>query len=84
MLTPEEYAARHREAFRAAFDYLNNHFPPGTDDVYWKATDLDGSLICAKGKDNPLLPLLMTAVVDYLEKESKLRRKEYGDTTPED
>ena len=76
ILTPEEYATRHKQAFRSAFDYLNTHFPPKHDANWWGITSIDGSTEYAKHEDNRLLLYLLSAAVQYLEDETKLRKEE--------
>ena len=79
ILKPEEYIARHKKAFRIAFDFLNAHFPPIVDDEYWNKTAAD--LVPARGKDPDwLVDELLCAVYAYLEKEYKLRRNQDAET----
>ena len=74
IVSPEQYVARHKRAFRVAFDYLNAHFPPTADDEYWdKAVKDLGECVRAE-KDEPLASELLIAIFSYLEKEYKLRR----------
>lgn len=72
-MTPEEYAKKHKTAFRVAFDFLNAHFPPGPDPEWWEhaAKDLSeaGTLNC----DNELAMELLVGVYNYIETEWKRR-----------
>lgn len=73
--SPEEYVAKHRQAFRTAFDFLNAHFPPEHDSEWWEKTSFDLGTTAAGAGENELTKILLLAVTDYLEQESKLRRE---------
>lgn len=75
-MTPEEYVQRHKKAFRVAFDYLNDHFPPGEDDDWWERAAMDASRVYAENGCDPLQLQLLAGVCEYLETEWKERRKE--------
>lgn len=79
ILKPEEYAARHKQAFRAAFDYLNDHFPPETDPEWWQRLAKDCSAVSIVCGENKLVIGLLIGVMDYLENEMKLRREKDGE-----
>lgn len=70
-MTPEEYFATHKAAFRVSFDFLNAHFPPGSDDEWWRKASDD--LLAAANGQGQLACLLLTAVYDYLNDEWKRR-----------
>ena len=76
-MTPEEYAKKHKAAFRTAFDFLNRHFPPGTDPEWWTQACADVSKENDLA-DNNLATELLLAVYNYLEVEYKERRKADG------
>ena len=78
-MTPEEYGRAHKTAFRVAFDFLTEHFPPGTDDDWWEQTAHDGSVAYAKGGYDPLQLELLVGVCNYLEKEWRNRQNVKGD-----
>jgi len=78
-MTPEEYADRHRKAFRCAFDYLNDHFPPGITDEWWAQAAQDLSDYGIAAGENALIIQLLPAVFLYLDDERK-RRYEHGET----
>lgn len=79
ILTPEQYVERHKRAFRAAFDYLNAHFPPNPDDSgYWERAARDVS--AAASVHNPLGEKLLLSVYEYLEDEFMKRRNGHGRT----
>lgn len=79
-LTPEQYASQHKQAFRIAFDFLNEHFPPVNDDGWWKKTADDVTLIGNEFGENRSLVCLMSGVYEYLSEENE-RRKQYGVAT---
>jgi hypothetical protein len=80
MMTAEQYAKMHKEAFRCAFDYLNQHFPPGDDQAWWERTAKDVSYASMSQDDNLLAMELLTAVCNYLEKEYLQRREDDAKT----
>lgn len=73
-LTTEEYLARHKRAFRVAFDFLNAHFPPLHATDWWDMTANDLAKIGRENEDNPLLVELIIGIYNYLEKEEKVLR----------
>lgn len=78
-MTPEEYARMHQKAFRVAFDFLNQHFPPADSDEWWlKMADDCGKASVSCG-ENRLLMELLSGIANYLGKEFK-RRNENGGT----
>ena len=76
--TPEMYAHRHKAAFRAAFDFLNAHFPPGDGTEWWDSVAKDASKASADADDERLTIHLIAGVMDYLEDEWRKRRNEDG------
>lgn len=66
-MTPEEYAKMHQKAFRCAFDYLNQHFPPGNTDEWWKQAAQDLSDFSVAAGENRLVIELLSGVYWYLE-----------------
>ena len=72
-MTPEEYAKEHQKAFRTAFDFLNAHFPPAEDPVWWDQTAKDCSAASVKAGEGVLTTELLTSVMIYLGKEYKRR-----------
>lgn len=76
-MTPEEYAKAHQKAFRCAFDFLHEHFPPGDTDGWWIQTAQDCSAASVAFGETPFVIELLTAVMNYLGTEYK-RRKENG------
>ena len=79
-MSPEEYAKSHQKAFRAAFDFLNTHFPPGPDLAWWDQVAKECSAISAKHNDDHLTIYLLVGVMHYIEDEYKERRKNNGET----
>ena len=72
-MTPEKYAAMHQKAFRTAFDYLNAHFPPGSDPDWWDKAAKELSAASVQAGENILVLELLNAVYNYLESERKRR-----------
>ena len=74
-MTPEEYAKMHQKAFRVAFDFLNAHFPPGSDDEWWlrSARELADTSVAAG--ENKLVIELLNGVFSYLSDECKRREE---------
>ena len=66
-MTPEEYAKAHQKAFRCAFDFLTNHFPPGQDSEWWEQAAQDLSAFSIAAGENRLAIELLSGVYDYLE-----------------
>ena len=60
------YDARHKQAFRIAFDALNEAFPPEDTAEYWERTYERLKGIYNHHRDNPLCKALMVAIVNYL------------------
>lgn len=79
-MTPEEYAKMHQKAFRTAFDYLNTHFPPGTDDAWWDQAAKELSAASVKAGEGKLVIELLDAVYEYIAYEYHRREKERGKT----
>ena len=77
-MTPEEYAKMHQKAFRCAFDYLNQHFPPRMDPEWWEQAAKDLSKFSIAAGENRLVIELLSGVYDYLEFIWKERREEDG------
>jgi len=77
--SPEEYAKRHQKAFRAAFDFLNKHFPPGDGEEWWLGVAKDADIASIENGENKLVNGLIAGVMDYIEDEWK-RRKCNGKT----
>lgn len=73
-MTPEEYARLHQKAFRCAFDFLNQHFPPGDDDEWWLKTAQDCSAASVAFGETPIVIELLNAVMNYLGQEYEKRR----------
>ena len=73
-MTPEEYAKNHQQSFRAAFDFLASHFPPGMDPDWWVKTGQDVTKVSVSLKENKLLRGLLVGVYEYLEEEFQKRR----------
>ena len=77
-MTPEEYAKLHQKAFRCAFDFLNEHFPPQQEDEWWLKTAKECSAASVAFEETPLVLELLTAIMNYLGDEYKRR---YGNGT---
>lgn len=75
-MTPEEYAKLHQKAFRCAFDFLNDHFPPGDTDEWWIQTAKDCSAASVAFGENCLVMELLTAIMNYIGHEYHERRKQ--------
>lgn len=74
ILTPQEYATMHQHAFRAAFDFLNAHFPPGEGSDWWLQVANDASAASLLQGENKLVIELIIAVTNYIEYEWKRRQ----------
>lgn len=72
-MTPEEYARTHQKAFRCAFDFLNEHFPPEKDPDWWINTAKDCSAASVAFGETPIVIALLNAIMDYLNEEYKRR-----------
>ena len=77
-MTPEEYVAMHKEAFRTAFNYLNGHFPPGDDPEWWDKSAKELSEASVLAGENVLVIELLNAVYNYLGDEYKKRNGEHN------
>lgn len=75
---PEEYAAYHKMVFREMFNFLNSHFPPGTDPEWWRQFSKDMDDCSEKAKGGKLVNGMLLAMADYLEEEFKKRRENVG------
>ena len=60
------YDARHKQAFRLAFDALNEVFPPENTTEYFEQTGEKIKYIYNEHIDNPLAKRLLVALYDYL------------------
>jgi hypothetical protein len=76
-VTPEDYAKVHQKAFRCAFDFLNQHFPPGDTEEWWKQTAQDCSAASLAFGEAPIVIELLNGIMNYLGKEYH-RRNEHG------
>ena len=72
-MTPEEYAKIHQKAFRCAFDFLNEHFPPQQEDEWWLKTAKECSAESVAFGENVLVMEMLTAIMNYLGDEYKRR-----------
>ena len=77
-MTPEEYAKAHQKAFRTAFDFLKNHFPPGSSEEWWLKLATDSGDVCAMCGEDPLTVQLVSGVINYLDHECKTRGENSG------
>ena len=73
--TPQEYAERHKKAFRAAFDFLNGHFPPTEEADWWDNAVADAVKVINGEDASSLTSDLVLSVFDYINRECKLRMK---------
>lgn len=79
-LSPEQYLARQKAAFRVAFDYLTAHFPPEEDDGWWENAAKDAEYATAvTAKHDELTMELILGVYNYLEKEWERRYRRETD-----
>ena len=76
-MTPEEYVTMHKEAFRCAFNFLNDHFPFGDTPEWWLRTAEECSAASVAAGENVLVIELLAGVMNYLGTEYK-RRSGYG------
>ena len=60
------YDSRHKQAFRVAFDALNEVFPPEDSAEYWEKAHERLREIYVTNRDNPLCKTLLVAVENYL------------------
>ena len=67
----DDYAKAHKEAFRCAFDFLKDRFPPRQDPEWWQYTAAEAASLSDGHKNNPLVVILLSAVYSYLEQEMK-------------
>ena len=74
--TPGDYAAIHKQAFRIAFDFLNEHFPPEHTPEWWEKTANDVTLIGNMYGENRAAVRLVGAMFEYLEEVDKERTKD--------
>ena len=74
--SPQEYIIVHKTAFREAFNFLSAHFPPVHSEEWWTQTMKEMAELDSRYKEEPLLRELLLAITAYLEKESRLRKKE--------
>lgn len=65
-----EEAARtkklHQAAFRAAFDFLEQFYPPRDDEEYWLKAANECGRVAAEHDGNPLIIPMMITMMDYL------------------
>ena len=73
VLAPEQYYAVHQKAFRTAFDFLTNHFPPEKDTAWWEKTANDVADAYMETGQESLAYQLLRGVYEYLDKEWKRR-----------
>lgn len=78
-MTPEEYAKLHQKAFRCAFDFLNEHFPPQDEEEWWLKTAQDASAASIAFGENELVIQLLCAITNYIGKEYHKRRNNSGE-----
>ena len=79
-LTPQEYADRHKRAFREAFNFLNAHFPPHEETEWWDRAAKDLQDMDIEDQHNPLLIELICAVYNYIGQEAKMKEEQKGET----
>lgn len=77
-MTPEEYVRVHQKAFRTAFDFLNSHFPPQKDNVWWEQAARECSACSVAAGEGTLVIELLTAVMNYLGEEYRERGMQDG------
>ena len=75
--------AEERNAFRAAYNFLNRHHDPlcyldEEFDAWWESVGKDISEICGTD-DQSLRWFLLIAVMDYMNEKAKKRSKELED-----
>ena len=75
---PAEYATYHKMVFRAMFNFLHEHFPPGTDPEWWLQYTKDLEATSEQVNGGPLVDGMLTAISDYIEDEYKKRREILG------
>ena len=78
--TPEQYAAIHKQAFRIAFDFLNEHFPPENSAEWWEQAANDVTQIGNMYGESRCVVHLVAAVYEYLEEVNKRRVQDVGKT----
>ena len=79
-MTPEEYGEMHKQAFRVAFNFLHEHFPPGMDPAWWDKSAQELSEASISAGENMLVIELLNAVYSYLGHEYHQRRGDHGST----
>ena len=72
-MTSEEYYTKHQHAFRCAFNFLNEHFPPGEEPKWWEKMSDDIKAADDSQEGNKLATYLLIGVLDYLDYEYKRR-----------
>lgn len=80
----EAERAKHKKAFRVAFDELNKLWPPENTLEYWNLAAKDLALVFNENQTNELCKSLLLALIDYLEKIGKERAKLYATDKPSD
>ena len=78
-----DFKAMHKRAFRTAFNYLEDHWPPQWDaENYWiPMADTLGPMVEKDIKENPLEEVLLCAVYRYLGDALKIW---WSDSKPEE
>lgn len=56
----------HQAAFRAAFDFLEQFYPPRDDEEYWVKAANECERAAAEHDGNPLIIPMMVTMMDYL------------------
>ena len=79
-MSPQEYAKQHQKAFRTAFDFLTQHFPPGMDPEWWDQAAKDLSVASVRAGEDKLVIGLLIGVYEYLDDEYKKRNDQNGKT----
>ena len=68
----EQQSKYRKEAFRAAFDFLEKHDPPVNTEEYWVQFAKDVAEVAEAHKKNELCQKLLEAVVMYLDEKQKV------------
>lgn len=77
-MSNEEIVRMHQKAFRCAYDYLQQHYPPGNTPEWWGEAAKDLSDFGIAAGETHLAVELLLGVFNYLESVWKERRDKDG------
>ena len=75
----ERLTKAHQAAFRAVFNFVEAHDPPGSDAEFWLKTCRDMEKVSGEHMNNDLCQKLLSAALEYLsDKVKKHEKKQSG------